>query len=617
MDLRSPGSGIVSPDGKKLYFTWTVTGTPQVWRLDGPGRFPIQLTGGNDLTSVVDVSPDGATLIVARDRNGEENPGLYLMSPEGGALQVVHHVAGVQTNYGGLSSDGKYMYFASNDRRKDAYALYRYDLATKAKELLFDEPGLYGIADRRADGRLLVTKALGSDQVEVFEWRPATRKLEPLFGQGEREEYQVRYGAKDDEVVVRTNKGSEYRRLYVWKAGTLQPLGEDVKADVEAFDVDDRKQRVVYTLNERGYSRLAAVNLVTRKPVSLGDLPRVALKSADLTFIGSQSRDGRFLTLSVDDGQSPPRSYVFDWTTGKTAAWHGPSAPELDTRTFTKAALETYKAQDGTAIPAFVRRSAACEMQACPVIVQFHGGPEGQARPGFNPIAQVFVDAGFVWVEPNVRGSDGYGKAWLHADDGPKRLNVIGDIRDAATWARERFAVGGKPPKVGVAGGSYGGYATLMAMTYFAGSYDAGVAVVGMSSLLTFLENTAPYRRILRISEYGDPTKDREALTKLSPITHVDKVNAPLLLIQGATDPRVPVGESLQMYEHVKGKGVSSGLIVFADEGHGARKRDNRVLERGHMLAFFEQHLKSKAAEPPLGTVPDAQMEHRRKAGGM
>jgi len=140
-------------------------------------------------------------------------------------------------------------------------------------------------------------------------------------------------------------------------------------------------------------------------------------------------------------------------------------------------------------------------------------------------------------------------------------------------------------------GGSYGGYSALMAMTMFAGAYDAGVSVVGISSLVTFLENTAPYRRSLRTSEYGDPTKDREALLKLSPITYVDRVSAPLLLLQGATDPRVPAGEALQMYEAIRGKNVPTGLIVFADEGHGVRKRENQVLLYGHVLRFLKEQL--------------------------
>jgi dipeptidyl aminopeptidase/acylaminoacyl peptidase len=159
---------------------------------------------------------------------------------------------------------------------------------------------------------------------------------------------------------------------------------------------------------------------------------------------------------------------------------------------------------------------------------------------------------------------------------------------------RRAFAKNGVAPKVGVYGGSYGGYATLMAMTRFAGTYDAGVSNVGIANLLTFLENTAPYRRALRISEYGDPVADREALIALSPTTHAERLRAPLLIIQGANDPRVPVGESLLMHEAATKRGVPVELMIFADEGHGAAARANIALQWGHTLRFFQQHLQQR-----------------------
>src|SRR6185503_439516 len=195
-----------------------------------------------------------------------------------------------------------------------------------------------------------------------------------------------------------------------------------------------------------------------------------------------------------------------DWQTKKTATWRVPEAPEVDISKFAAATIETYPARDGTKIPMVVRRPTICAIDPCPVIVSFHGGPEGQSRPGFSPGAQLYVDAGFVYVEPNVRGSTGYGKKWFHADDAAKRLDIITDIEDAAKYIRTAWAKNGVAPKIGVVGGSYGGYSTLMAMSYFAGAFDAGVALYSISSLTTFLVNTAPYRRILRISEYGDPT---------------------------------------------------------------------------------------------------------------
>ena len=153
------------------------------------------------------------------------------------------------------------------------------------------------------------------------------------------------------------------------------------------------------------------------------------------------------------------------------------------------------------------------------------------------------------------------------------------------------FTTSGKTPKLGVFGGSYGGYSVLMAMTMFAGDYDAGVDIVGISDLRTFLRNTAPYRRILRISEYGDPDADGEALAKLSPMTYIDRVKAPLLIVQGASDPRVPAGESIQIHDALEARGVACDLTLFPDEGHGPQKRENRVYTFARSIAFFKDHL--------------------------
>jgi dipeptidyl aminopeptidase/acylaminoacyl peptidase len=589
VDVRNVDVATVAPDGKSLFLTWTATGSPQVWRLDGPRRFPVQLTGGTELTSVAAVTPDGKAVIVSRDRGGEENPGLYLLPASGGAPEPVQHLPGVQTFFQVFARDGKSFYFRSNDKRKDAYNIYRYDLATKAATLVLETNGLFVLADVAEDGRLLLTKETGSVTSEVYEADPKTKALTPLFGQNELEEYEVRYGFEPGEILVRTNKLGEFRRLYLWKKGKLAPLGDDVKADVEHFEVVRGKApRVLYGLNENGFRRHRALDGKSYRALRVPSFP-----DAQSVHWGPTTEDGRFSTLSVDDGKGPLTAWVHDWTTGSSVPWITPSSPELDASRFVAPEQDAYPARDGTKIPVFVRRSEACKKDGCPVLVSFHGGPEGQARPGFVASAQAFVDAGYVLVEPNVRGSDGYGKKWLKADDGPKRLDVISDIDDAGKWAREHFTVNGKVPKVGVMGGSYGGYSTLVAMTIFAGTYDAGVSIVGIGSLPSFLANTAPYRRALRISEYGDPVKDKAALDKLSPVNHVDKIKAPLFLIQGATDPRVPVGEAIQMFEKVKER-VPAEMMIFPDEGHGAKTVENRVLTLGHTILFFDKVLQGK-----------------------
>jgi dipeptidyl aminopeptidase/acylaminoacyl peptidase len=593
MDIRAPGLGSVSPDGGRLFFTWSVTGSSQIWRLDGPDRFPVQMTGGEDRTWLGGISPDGRTLFVQRDLSGEENPGLYTMPANGGPLSPIQHIKDVQTFFAFASDDGRYAYFSSNDLKPGAYAVYRYDLASGRKEPIVTQPGLWEIADHRPDGRLLLRNSTGSLWAEYSEWDPETRQLSPLLGQGEKEEYTVRYGAEPGQFLVLTPKFGEFRRLYLYRADKFEPLTPELKWDVSGFDIDDARLRILYNVNEAGYTRLFALDARTLKPLELPQFP-----GADHVYAGSTTRDGRFTAIGIEMPTSPRASWVFDWQTRKLTQWVVPSAPEADTRNFAVATLEYYPARDGTQIPMFVRRPARCAQEPCPVVVEFHGGPEGQATPGFNLYAQLYVDAGFTFVEPNVRGSDGYGKTWLSADDGPKRLDVITDIEDCSKYIREKWAVGGKAPKIGVVGGSYGGYSVLIAMTMFAGAYDAGCSTVGISNLVTFLNNTAPYRRILRISEYGDPEKDRDALLKLSATSYVDRLRDPLMIIQGATDPRVPAGEAIQMYDAALKRGVPSGLMIFADEGHGAQKRGNRVLMAGHEILWMMKYLQG-GENPP------------------
>lgn len=587
LDVRAPGSGMLSPDNQKLYFNWRVTGSSQVWRIDGPQKFPVQMTGGEDRTTLVAITPDGKNLVISRDRKGEEYPGLYLQPAGGGPLKVIQHTAKVQTLFSFISEDGRYLFFTANDVKPDAYAIHRYELATGKNETIFSQDGLWSIADATRDAqRLLLDKAKSNVENEIFEYDIAAKTLKPVVGQNEADEFRAHYARDEKSFLVLTPKFGEFRRLYTFNGQDFQPLSPDLKADVANFGVDQKRERIYFEVNDQGYTRLHVLSAKDFKKIELPALPE-----ADHVVAGSSSQDSRYQVLVVSTAQAPRQTFVWDTRKNNLQQWVLPSSPEIDTSKFARAELQTYPARDGTPIPMFVYRSEKCRQESCPVLVDFHGGPEAQSQPGFDLFAQMLLDEGFDYVLPNVRGSDGYGKSWINADNKEKRLRVITDIEDCALFIRKAWSKNGKVPKIGVMGGSYGGYSTLMAMTRFAGAYDAGVSTVGMANLLTFMQNTAPYRRALRVPEYGDPAHDRKAMVELSPITHVKKIKGPLMIIQGATDPRVPAGEAVQMYNVAKGKGVPVELIIFADEGHGAQKRENQVLSIGHTIRFFKEHL--------------------------
>ena len=588
-DVTSPGMGMLSPDKKTLFFSWRVTGQSHLWKIDGPQKFPQQLTSGSDAVSLNAVAPNGKFLIISKDTNGQENPGLFKLDLKTGFIQELYRQQKVQVSFSFITDDSKWMYYTANDKKADSYSTYKMNLETLKIETVFDGDGNWYVADYWNQGeRLLMVKYNGARQNEYYDFEVKTQKLTPVIGQGEKNEYEVSYGTRTDEFIVLTAKDN-FKRLYLYKNKQLTLKSDpQLKFDISGFSVDQPRKKLTYTVNREGYSELHALSLPSFKKVNIPQF-----KNADHVFLGSTTRDGQVSMLGVVSAQSPRLSYSYDWNTKKMTQWVLPSAPEVDLKKLAVSKLMKYTTRDGVEIPMFVRFPEKCqEKSGCPVVVHFHGGPEGQSQPGFSPMAQAFVDEGFIFAEPNVRGSDGYGKEWLDADNGAKREKVITDIEDASIWIRKNWSdANGVAPKVGVMGWSYGGYSTLMAMTYFAGSYDAGVALVGMSNLVTFMQNTAPYRRILRMSEYGNPETDKDFMLRLSPVTYVDKVKNPLMIIQGVNDPRVPAGEALQMHETLQKKKIASELILFADEGHGSSKKENQVLEIGHMIEFFKKQL--------------------------
>ncbi len=589
-DVTAPGMGMLSPDQKTLYFGWKVTGQSHIWKIDGPKSFPTQMTSGSDAVTLKDVSPNGKFLIIGKDTNGQENPGLYKLDLMSGMISELYRKDKVQAGFSFLTDDSRYLYFTANDKKPDSYSTYKLDLETMKTETIYDGDGNWYVADQKNNGqKLLYVKYSGARMNEYFDFDPKNKTMTPVIGQNEKSEYEVNYANKDGEYLVLSDK-ENFKKLYLFKNKELKILTpKDLQFDVSGFTMDHQRTRIIYNVNRDGYTKLYAMDAKTFKPIQIPEF-----KNADHIFAGSTTRNGQISMLGVISSQSPRISYSYNWVTKKMVQWVLPSAPEVDLKKFAVAKLMNYETRDKIKIPMFVRFPEGCEVSKnCPVVVHFHGGPEGQSEAGFNPMAQVFVNEGFIFVEPNVRGSEGYGKIWLDSDNGIKREKVITDIEDASIWIKNNWKnVKNESPKMGIMGWSYGGYSTLFAMTKYAGSYNAGVALVGMSNLVTFMQNTAPYRRILRMSEYGNPDTDKDFMMRLSPVTYIDQIRDPLMIIQGANDPRVPAGEAIQMQEALVKKKIKSQLIIFADEGHGSAKKENQVLEIGHMIEFFKTNLK-------------------------
>src|SRR5262249_19142396 len=270
----------------------------------------------------------------------------YTQSASGGPLTLIQDKPGSQAQLEFISDDSRYLYFRSNDVKPDSYVIYRYDRNKQQRETIFDRPGLWGIVDHRPDGRLLFHRSIGSRRAEIYEYQPATDALTPLFGQGEKEWYHARYGAAKGEILVLTSKFSEFQKLYRWSGKEFVPVTPEIQHDVSNFHIDRQRQRIIYNVNEDGYSRVHALDARSYQELKLPNFP-----SGDSVISTGTTPNGRFTTFSVLTSSAPSNSYIYDWKTQSVVQWQISSTPEIDTTRFATPKLDRYPARDGTSIP--------------------------------------------------------------------------------------------------------------------------------------------------------------------------------------------------------------------------------------------------------------------------
>jgi dipeptidyl aminopeptidase/acylaminoacyl peptidase len=250
-----------------------------------------------------------------------------------------------------------------------------------------------------------------------------------------------------------------------------------------------------------------------------------------------------------------------------------------------------YPSHDGLQIPALLYRPATVASGPVPTIVHIHGGPESQDRPNFSPVYQYLAHRGYAVLAPNVRGSTGYGNNYCHLDDREKRYDALRDVEYAHRWLVSSGTA--ESHRIGIMGASYGGFTVLACLTRQPELWAVGVDIVGIANFETFFQHTGPWRRHLRASEYGDPVTDAALLRDLSPIHAVDRIRAPLIVIQGANDPRVPQVESDQMVAQLRERGHPVEYLLFSDEGHGIVKVENRIEAYTAIAEFLDRYLLS------------------------
>ena len=364
--------------------------------------------------------------------------------------------------------------------------------------------------------------------------------------------------------------------------GAVEVVAEDSRWGVEQFTT--RGKRLVYTINEDGFSRLSVLKLPDMTPVALPELP------SGIYFSLKFSADGSQLGFAVNRAAAPTDVYSIDFAETSLTRWTRSESGGLREEDMAEPELIRYATFDGREIPAFVYRPAGDGPH--PVLIDIHGGPEGQHRPRFSSATQFRVnELGIAVVAPNVRGSAGYGTAYLKLDNGYLREDSVRDIGALLDWiaTRDDFDAG----RIAVSGGSYGGYMVLASLVHFGDRLRAGIERVGISNFVSFLENTQGYRRDLRRVEYGDERDPdmRAFLQRISPLNQVERIARPMLISQGLNDPRVPASESEQIVAALRERDVPVWYVLARDEGHGFRKKVNRDYLMAATALFLQRHL--------------------------
>jgi len=575
------------PNGSMLIAT-RFGGTQQLHHVAAPGAARTQVTFGAEPVAVATVIPGTDRFVMTRDTGGDEWFQLYARGLTGTATQLTD--PGTRNQSPVFSKDGTLMAWARATRGSAAYTILAMDpKAGGTPRTLFRADGAVSPADIAPDrSRLVFVRSLSNREDQLFQLDLASGKATRVAPAAESAVYQeVRYLPDGKRLLAISDRGSDTRRVVeidiaTWAETVLSP---GLKWGVESYDLSDDGRVLAYAVNEDGFSRVVVQDRVTRRALPQPTLPKGVLTA--LKF----SRDGRHLAIGLTSATSAGDVWSWDVTGGDLTRWTTSELGELEPARLAEPELIRFRSFDGLSVPAFVYRPTGVPAGTrTPVIIDIHGGPEAQTRPIWNYGAQYFADVlKATVILPNVRGSDGYGKRYLNLDNAEKREDSVKDIGSLLDWIGTQPGL--DPKRVAVYGQSYGGYMSLAVMTHYSDRLVGGVERYGISDWNTFLQNTEAYRRDNRRAEYGDERVPamRAVLTRISPITSVARITKPMLVMQGANDPRVPRSESDQVVARLRANGNETWYVLFADEGHGFLKKPNNDLRREVETVFLRR----------------------------
>lgn len=591
--LQSATSPTLSPDGKRMAYLSNASGSPQVWVRDLSTGVAKQVTNLPDPVGMVQWSPVADTLAYTVLPGGGLNVQIWTMPVDGaadgsGAKRLT--AGGKETNaLAGWSRDGRFLRAATNKDNPAAQDAILIDSATGATTALVANKGLNTLADVRGD-RAVVGRLVGrgdSNAYLIDRRTGAETLLTAHQGKAEVDWGELSADGRTVFVIANLDRDREaFGTIAIDAAGKPGPIRyfasrDDAVADGAVLSEDGKVAAL--TWNAAGRTRIDWYDPATGKLRAGPELP------FDIGFAGEFSRDGRTLTMVGSSANRTSDIYVVDVASNRVTRVTESRHDGVDLTTLVRPELVTYAANDGTPLSGWLYRPAGTK-GPLPTVFNYHGGPEGQARPVLSPDAQALVASGIAVFAPNVRGSSGFGKAFMAMDDGAKRVNSVADIK-ASTDALVAKGIA-DPKRIGIMGGSYGGYMVMAGVTEFPDMFAAGANLFGIVNFESFFRETEPWMAAISTTEYGDPATQADMLKSLSPIHKLGTIKTPLFVLHGANDTNVPVVEAEQIVASLKSRGVPVKYTLFPDEGHGWRKTPNRVRSTTEIVGFFVEHLK-------------------------
>ncbi len=588
LELRTAAPADI--EGDTLLVRCDLPGTMQLFRIPLDGGALEQLTSFPDPVTGHFV-PGTETVLLEHDDAGNELTQLSLLEGRPGTepAPLVRDPRFVHRDVS-LSRNGSWLAYATNRDNGVDWAVYVRSLADGGERCVFARGGVCGTAGFSPDSGILVVQrdsGRPSDN-DLYLVSLDTGEIDHVTPHDDDSWFGPPVWAPDGRAfLVATNVGRDTTAVSRYDLATRE-WTVVVESDWDVLcEGDDAGRRLLVHANEDGYSRLVLHDALTAEPV--GEVPLPGRGVVEETVF---SADGSKLAFRFSSPVDPGDVWVYDVEAERLArVTELPRPSALDG--LPEPELHRVDSFDGESVPVFLWEPAGDG--PFPVVVMVHGGPESQLRPAFlpsyTPLQQHLVSRGYAVAAPNVRGSTGYGKRYEHLDDVRLRLDSVHDLAALHDWLATRPRLDAS--RAVLYGRSYGGYMVLAGLAFQPERWAAGIECVGISNFVTFLENTAPWRRAVREPEYGSIERDREFLVEASPITHVDRIRAPLFIQHGANDPRVPLSETQQIHRVLTGKGIRCELLVHEDEGHAISKLENRIETFERAVAFLDDVLGS------------------------